>query len=227
MKVLVINLARRADRWQRMTQRWQYIGLRLDRLEAMDGRCLGEAQRIEAIPDPVVACNLSHRMAWEVIAAGRDAVLVLEDDSVPDSSVKWPEFLEQAPDLLDRYGLGLLQIGFICGSRLQESLVRSRAIARRRHSTETIATWKRIAPYPAIVQHSFRSGAHAYLLTPECAEQLLNIGAPAYLPTDNALGSIAEATQLWSKIPIGRLDKGIVTQESKGREAIPHDSDVG
>ncbi len=92
MKIYLINLARRPDRWAAMAEQAGRLGLALTRLAAIDARDarpesldrwfppkgpLGE------IPKGDKCCSLSHRAAWEqLLESGDDYAAVLEDDVV-------------------------------------------------------------------------------------------------------------------------------------------------
>ncbi|PBB34740.1 glycosyl transferase [Mesorhizobium sp. WSM3868] len=90
MKSYVINLDRSPDRWQRMVDRLNSIGAAFERVPAVDGRLLSDAE-IWDVHKPVagaatmtpeeVGCFLSHRKCWERIVSGPDAYgCVFEDD---------------------------------------------------------------------------------------------------------------------------------------------------
>src|SRR5690349_9829713 len=90
MKSYVINLDRSPDRWQRMKDRLTSIGAVFERVLAVDGLLLSDAE-ISTVYRPVagaaemtpeeIGCFLSHRKCWERIALGSDAYgCVFEDD---------------------------------------------------------------------------------------------------------------------------------------------------
>ena len=105
-QVLVVNLARRADKWRSVSARLRAAGFRnVQRLEAVDGRnltwnevrgvlsdralaTLGKAPRPHRTEDlkdirtlGAVGCYLSHLQAWQaVVELGLPRALVLEDD---------------------------------------------------------------------------------------------------------------------------------------------------
>lgn len=85
----VINLARAADRWAYMHDICARRGIRLTRIEAVDGLTLDEAAVAahrpvageRAMSRAEIACFESHRLAWRAIAEGADRHgCVLEDD---------------------------------------------------------------------------------------------------------------------------------------------------
>ena len=92
--VLVINLARRPDRWTAFKMAWadQLPWGKARRIDAIDGRSLSGFGRPPWFRgrrrDPVWAgragCALSHRKAMETARdLGWDTVLILEDDAIP------------------------------------------------------------------------------------------------------------------------------------------------
>jgi hypothetical protein len=102
LPVVVINLARRTDRWQALSRRMADVGLtKLIRAPAVEGTRLPES-RIAAVLNsaahgideaprshlaltrPAIGCFLSHLGVWQwVIGTNLPRVLVLEDDAVP------------------------------------------------------------------------------------------------------------------------------------------------
>lgn len=91
MKIFVINLARNPERLQRMESLLGAQGLEFERLDAVDGKKLTDedvARWSQKKPDgslclspSEVGCMLSHRHAWEKIAAMEtDHAVILEDD---------------------------------------------------------------------------------------------------------------------------------------------------
>ncbi len=94
MRIFVINLARAADRLRKMQQQFSSLDLTFERIEAVDGRALTDAdralidhdrrRRITPYPlsDNEIGCWLSHRRALASIAGSGDAMAaVLEDDA--------------------------------------------------------------------------------------------------------------------------------------------------
>src|SRR6185437_340222 len=92
MRIYLINLGRRPDRLAAMTARAEGLGLKLERVEAVDAgavepdaldRWFEDRGPLGEIPRGDKACLLSHRLAWEKFLARGDAHAVfLEDDVV-------------------------------------------------------------------------------------------------------------------------------------------------
>jgi glycosyl transferase family 25 len=92
MKCLVINLDRSSDRLAHVTAEFGRVGIAFERVAAVDARLRPDlAQMPLRIPrsigwrltDSEIACLLSHRRCWEIIARGNDPYCaVFEDDVV-------------------------------------------------------------------------------------------------------------------------------------------------
>jgi glycosyl transferase family 25 len=92
MDIYLVNLARRPDRLATMEIQARALGLSLTRLDAVDAK-LAEPETLDRwfaadgplgeIPRGDKCCSLSHRAAWERLAAsGADHAAILEDDVV-------------------------------------------------------------------------------------------------------------------------------------------------
>ncbi|MEO1703257.1 MAG: glycosyltransferase family 25 protein [Pseudomonadota bacterium] len=97
MKIQVINLDRRTDRWARISERLDEVGMPYERLSATTPKNLPDEARagLKAMRDGLriseveLACFCSHIRAIGQIASGTDPVgIVLEDDAVPAPSFK-------------------------------------------------------------------------------------------------------------------------------------------
>jgi glycosyl transferase family 25 len=98
MRTYLINLARRPDRLAAMAQQAGSLGLKLDRVDALDARAAEPAQidpwfegggPLGEIPKGDKACLLSHRQAWEMFLATPDRHAVFLEDDVrlgPDAA---------------------------------------------------------------------------------------------------------------------------------------------
>ena len=102
LPVIVINLARRIDRWETLCRRMNAAGLtRLIKAPAIDGTHLPEAQLVAlmgshgknvdeaprshlSLTRPAVGCFLSHLAIWRrLIDENLPRALILEDDAAP------------------------------------------------------------------------------------------------------------------------------------------------
>jgi glycosyl transferase family 25 len=90
MKIYLINLDRRPDRRAAMEGEAAKTGLSFTRLSALDGQSPASAEvdhwfassgPLGALSHSEKCCALSHRAAWEALAAsGEDYAAILEDD---------------------------------------------------------------------------------------------------------------------------------------------------
>jgi glycosyl transferase, family 25 len=89
MRLMFINLAREPERRFHMEAMIKREGLSFERIDAVDGRALTEreiarwrhdAPSFYRLRSGEVACFLSHRKCWEIIASGAEPAAVLEDD---------------------------------------------------------------------------------------------------------------------------------------------------
>ena len=161
MKSYVINLDRSPDRLKRMTDRLNAIGVGFERVPAVDGRLLSQAE-IEDVTKPVagaaltpeeVGCFLSHRKCWERIVSGSDAYgCVFEDDM-----------------LISKHAALLLgDTGWIPGDA---DIVKIETVGGR--------VWvdRAVSPLPGTFKlallRSFHFGSGGYILSKVAAEQLL------------------------------------------------------
>ncbi|MFT6269027.1 MAG: glycosyl transferase family 25 [Alphaproteobacteria bacterium] len=98
--VFLINLARSEDRLEHSEKQLNALGIEFERLEAIDGATLTEAQIHQHYDETAnlklykknlsageIACYLSHRKAWKrIIDDNLDYAVILEDDSAADSN---------------------------------------------------------------------------------------------------------------------------------------------
>ena len=177
MDIYLINLARRPDRRMAMETQARRLGLALTRLDAVDAKEATPAamdQWFQAsgplgeIPRGDKCCSLSHRMAWERLAAsGADYAAVLEDDVALQDDARLvlggAEWIPAGVDLikLEHYGPAaqsvLLSDFITVGPNIRLARMRSR-----------------------------HTGAAAYILSRRAAEILLAISR-FDLPVDHLL----------------------------------------
>jgi glycosyl transferase family 25 len=99
--VFVINLARSTLRLQQTQTRLNQVNLSFERIDAIDGAALSDAQKLKhyspqlnsqqyyyPLSDGQIGCYLSHRKAWQrIIDQKLDYAIVLEDDFYIDESI--------------------------------------------------------------------------------------------------------------------------------------------
>jgi glycosyl transferase family 25 len=172
---LVINLPRRSDRWQAISERMTRAGLTdLIKVPAVEGARLPPttiagltglpAGDIDLPPRshlsltrPALGCFLSHLAVWRwVLASGHPRVLVFEDDAAPAPAFDITAFEATVADLPPE--AGLVFVGRIIMAGLAER-PSGRSLSRL---------------------HYF-NGTFAYLITPAACEYLLeHLGPPEF-----------------------------------------------
>lgn len=91
MRILLINLDRSPERLKRMDEVLTGSGLTFERVPAVDGKLLSDAEKKRWMPDDgkgrrmtagEIGCFLSHRKCWEAIAAGAESHAVIFEDDI-------------------------------------------------------------------------------------------------------------------------------------------------
>ncbi|KAH8060689.1 procollagen galactosyltransferase [Aureococcus anophagefferens] len=183
--VLILNLARRPDRWRAMRDKLAAAGFGGDvrRVDAVDGAALDvsdaavasifnltrwrygagarNAHQDHGYRPRVIGCALSHLAAWKAVAAAADdhaMHLVLEDDAVfvDDFSAQWASL---APHLAADYSWDLVHLGVLDDRDLYDDAPLAEYGGVKRFSAR---------------QRSYGAGAFAYVLRPRTARWLLD-----------------------------------------------------
>jgi GR25 family glycosyltransferase involved in LPS biosynthesis len=184
LPVIAINLARRTDRWQALSQRMSAIGFtRLIRASAVEGAHLPDSQVAALLRRPVdatkgaprshftltppaIGCFLSHLAVWRwVLDAGLPRVLVLEDDAVPAEHFSAARLRDIVAALAPEAGLVFL--GCMIMGGLADS-PRGSALARL----------------------YYFNGTFAYLITPAACRSLLPKLVPLYAHIDHQISRV-------------------------------------
>jgi len=174
MKCLVINLDRSPDRLAHVTAEFARIGAAFERVAAIDARerpDLAEMQRHAMRESPLrladaeIACLLSHKQCWSIIAAGEDAYgAIFEDDVV---------FCDKAGELL-------ADTGWIPADA---DVVKLETFFKR-----TVVARKQIAcghGFFASRLYGVHIGAAGYILSREAARNLLEATDETGIPVDH------------------------------------------
>lgn len=149
MLILLINLARRPDRLEFMRSQLDALGLRYERVDAIDGEGQDGGPITLAFTGAERACAMSHRSAWErFLATDESHCLFLEDDVILAPAVA---------AFLERFG-GIPEDGDIL--RLETQLVRTRMAPPRASALEGFATHR---------VYSVHTGCGAYILSRDFA----------------------------------------------------------
>ncbi|MCO6178862.1 glycosyltransferase family 25 protein [Ciceribacter sp. RN22] len=158
MDAIIINLDRATERMAFQKAQMEALGLTYRRLRAFDAAsapALRPSTYWDTWERPLVdvekACLLSHRAAWEMVAASDTPSLILEDDAVLSKRV--PDLLAR---LEKRNGIDLVTL---------EVRARKKLVSKSRSGLHTGLPIRRL--------YQDRTGAAAYVLWPEGARKLL------------------------------------------------------
>lgn len=158
MRAIVINLVSASERMAFQKSQLEKLGIDYQRLEAFDGTnatALRPQDYWDTWQRPLrsseKACFLSHRKAWEIVAASGEPMLVLEDDAILSRNTA--AFLKQVEDAK--------HLDFVT----LEVRGRKKLIAKLTTKREEDAPIRRL--------YQDRTGAAAYILYPSGAEKLL------------------------------------------------------
>lgn len=169
IRIFVINLDRRPERWTGVSSRLSALGLDFERMPAVDGEGLARSagSDTDAITSGEIACHMSHRLCWQALAASEEThALILEDDVLLDDRL--PRFLADRtlfPDEAD-----IIRLETWC----RPVEVRRRPV----RVAEGLAVYR-------LARGDF--GAAAYILHRDCAARLLATTRPDQAPVDNLL----------------------------------------
>jgi GR25 family glycosyltransferase involved in LPS biosynthesis len=216
IELLVINLDRAEERLKMFMGQPAISKFAVHRLAAQDGK----EKKFRAtfdhlnlrVPFGYAACFQSHLNAWNYVALSDKPLLILEDDAVLDQSTDWETFLDRTVQVCVSANLGVLQLGFLTGTPVNEAYVSARAFSRRRFRADTPGKSFRIGKYPALVGSEFRSGGHAYVLFPRAARILLAMEPSRLLLFDVFLDTVAASPLYWDQVAFARLGKSKVIQ---------------
>jgi glycosyl transferase family 25 len=210
MRAYLINLARRKDRLTAMTAQFARLGLEFTPVEAVDARTVPDcdierwftaAGPLGVLPKGDKCCTLSHRRAWQMLAAsGESHAAIFEDDVVltPQATLLLRDASWVAPDIglvkLEQYGPPSQRV--LVGESCE---VRSGFRIARLYSRHT--------------------GAAAYVISRGAAQMLLD-GVDRYaLPVDHLLfnpnnSPIFAALAPWQLIPAIAKQREFVGEKS-------------
>ena len=175
MKVYLVNMDRSTDRLEIMQRRLSALGLKFERVAAVDGSKLTEAEngcvispnwRYPYFLTPgEVGCFLSHRKCWQkLIDSGDSWALVLEDDSVFHPKAK--EYFQSTSWIPE--GVQLVQFSFAKDSTFSDKSV-------------LLANGNRLVR----VKHSSPCGTYAYMISRDAAKKALELSNKIEGPIDN------------------------------------------
>jgi glycosyl transferase family 25 len=115
LPIFVINLDGSTERLSKVEQELHKIGASFERVSAVDGRVMTEAERLQhyspelnasnyykALTPGEIGCYLSHRKVWKLIVERKlPAAIVLEDDFLAQSDLSGVQALVDAKQTFD------------------------------------------------------------------------------------------------------------------------------
>jgi GR25 family glycosyltransferase involved in LPS biosynthesis len=229
IEVFVINLDRRQDRLNSVTERLLRAGLSFSRFSASEGA--GTSSSWPLSP-PTVGNWLSHSgVLLEFIASKAEYALVLEDDVVPreDAVGEMPRILAELSKFMMEFSVGVLQLGYIehlykpwtrhgFGQLLIQTILGSRRKVWRSPNGQKFH----------YCEDLFRAGMHAYLISRPAAEILAQSNQPAIFVSDEFFLHLARKNQPRGEaLKFASLSRSLFSQASRSGHGGPVDSDVG
>jgi GR25 family glycosyltransferase involved in LPS biosynthesis len=224
--LLYINLDRRPDRRKRLEASIPANEFDTIRLTAVDARDLSDKTASELVSKAEDACWRSHLVAYSyVVQHNLQYAVILEDDADFDARKFDQESLGVLFQFMAANNLQVFQLGYLQNQYslrkigpLLES-VRDLLLGRYARSGSSKKLTK------LAVLDSFRSGAHAYVVTLEGARVLQGLNQPTTFPADNFLGLLANSRN--SKIRVARMHTSLVNQWSRRTLRVDDlDSDI-
>jgi hypothetical protein len=178
-----------------------------------------------------VGCWLSHQIAFKEIQNSNTAALVLEDDACFLKDIEWPQSLELLSSYMSALGVGVLQLGFneSWGQRSTAKALFWRA--RRSLSSRLRERSLTAVPLPldginnSLLFDDFKSGTHAYLISPGAARDLVGTNVPVALAADAFFMGLAKWKRPVRKWSVARLRYSLIGQHGR-REGLLVDTDI-
>ncbi|MER8571979.1 glycosyltransferase family 25 protein [Mesorhizobium sp. M1338] len=155
MKCMVINLDRSPDRLAHVTAEFAKIGVSFDRVPAVDA--LRRPEFCETSPNLTpteIACLMSHKICWKVIADGDDAFGVIFEDDIILSEAAGPMLSDDGWIPADADIVKL------------ETYLRKTVIAMKRASVGRAFSVARL--------YGFHIGSAGYILSKQAAHDLIS-----------------------------------------------------
>jgi hypothetical protein len=224
---LVINLARRPDRWTEIQRQLPTMpDLVTERIEAEDGQMTSGLGNFPFTTSTEHACWRSHAKAVARASVELDPVLILEDDAQFADYAKWDALLPALSEVMRARKIDVLQIGFIksaYGLRHYEKYLEwLQAFMRRRLFMLKVENGRG----PLVMLGSFRAGAHAYLISPNAARLLMRQNEPPIFAADDLLTYLALSGRGRQGLLIARTTASWINQESRVKRGLKIDSDI-
>ncbi|KRB24282.1 hypothetical protein ASD99_28970 [Mesorhizobium sp. Root695] len=197
MKCMVINLDRSPDRLAHVTAEFARIGVLFDRVPAIDALHRSEfAKTSSGLTPTEVACLMSHKVCWKIIANGDDAFgAIFEDDIL---------FSEAAGPMLSHYGWIPADADIV----KLETYLKKTVIAMKRTSVGRAFSVARL--------YGLHIGTAGYILSKQAARDLISrsLDAPAdHVVFDPSLPSSSSKT-IYQLLPALCVQNDLVCEKA-------------
>ena len=221
----MINLDKRQDRWDQISNHLTSLALAHSRVPAIDGLTL-EVNSHSIVPRAVDACWRSHQLVFSLAAQNPGKYsLILEDDAMLNGNLNWPNFLTDLEEYMSQASIDVLQLGFI-EKILQLTFTSSiraalRSIYRPVFSEKKAFTnhrWDCIANAPAnlkLIPDSFEYGTHCYAISHRAAKAFVGLNMPTFTAPDDFFITIARDQSLYQCLKIARTKISLASQRSR------------
>lgn len=244
MDIYVINLATRQDRLREISAELAGLGLKFTRISAIDGSKL-QQDEYSLVDPPTDACWKSHQLAYKkIVTAAASNALILEDDAVLDESVDWQKLLREIDLYSQRFGIDLIQLGFLESpdyqTGIERNLVRFYLFIKRilkfahAHAFSRVVSasadnrWDCLNSAPdamELVPNEFIGGSHCYMISRRAADICLRLNRPTFLAADDLLWAIAGGSSHYRRIKAARAKRSLASQRSRPKGVLI-DSDI-
>jgi GR25 family glycosyltransferase involved in LPS biosynthesis len=219
MKLYVLNLAKRNDRWASVERQSEKYGFSFNRIEAVDMASM-EAQFCEFMPPGVVATWKSHQLAFSrLLESSDDFCLIFEDDFVLNRKAK--RMIERIS--CESHGFDFLQLGFLVTSSFEKIDVSFHNFVdlSKKILCAVSVRYGKFAIYlrklsvreqanipTGIVLNDIRAGGHAYMVSRRFAQAGLEMNNPVFYSTDGVYMALGKSRAF----KMGRFRKSLISQ---------------
>jgi GR25 family glycosyltransferase involved in LPS biosynthesis len=226
VSVLYVNLDRRTDRRERLESSIPSSEFAHHRIEAVDAKSPDFKPATNLVAGAEAACWMSHQKAYRYqVNSAIEYCLILEDDADFENRNFSSVQVREICAYMSRNNIKIFQLGYLSfqyrwwePGRILES---ARGFLGGKHKTIKMPSGSKLR----IVQDSFRSGTHAYLVTIDAARQLSALNNPAVFPADDFLSAVANYSK--PDLLFARSRSSLLNQQSRkslGRQEL--DSDI-
>jgi GR25 family glycosyltransferase involved in LPS biosynthesis len=194
--ILVINLDRRQDRMSRIERSVDTDIFNLTRVQAIDAQSTNFKRLSGFLSGPEEACWKSHQSAMNLqVHEGLKFALILEDDADFENRKFDSMLLRRICEHMSEMGIHVFQLGYLHNQykwwRLGPLIENLKSLIFKKQMAFKISNNRKLY----VVRDSFRSGAHAYLISLEAAALLSKVNQPPAFTTDDFLGLVARSSR--------------------------------